>query len=735
MPTTIKLNFFWNTNNSIIGYQLSFQHGIQLIKNESVTINILDKVFKYGKDKTLINIQLFGTNLKETNVHKFFVYYGDNKAYVQLKYLSDVSYEIIFNGKNINKLNLLEKESTELDTMGNNKLKRLILINYSDVNLFINNIGYNLLDIIRLNCSDKISNSYQLTELDYRKKEYIVKPIEDKKEFDVEFFKNKKDKLLSFESHLNILFKSNDEEYDIIMENIVNLFSDITNHQILNMNGTKEYLNDLFNNNSFLNEELFYNYCLCVFFLKNGNDFNKNNRHVVKAFINKINEFIIKLIIPLKNIAVYEKIKVINSLFLTYYNFKSIEEINSLKLKLVVVQNKESNSIIDKVMNFFENFIQGLDYNSIIFHNLLLLDSGVGYFKNEMVYTYDLTNLEMVKYHLKMTLPEIIIFYHYECDEMAFTSPEFGGICINEFHLLANISADLTYLDYNANSLLFINEDIKDEIAMNIVIDMFHESFGHTKFSLSSNGIESPKKIVNEQNKIIKLKYVGDFVENDNNSEYILTSNNQKGDSGHFFELCYGKYENVLILKLLRDMKNKGKLIQRPDLFTNSINKLKEYVILRKTLEKKNIILNFNRVISIEQEIEVMKNIIKKKENVIKIILEKKTKRDNFNDKKQMSNSNAKGMKNKDIKKENKKEINDNYEKKTINELLDLLSHEEVFNIIMKRVRKKYGFKFDPLFMSKVRGELKKLKPNSKDYQDLSFLVFHSQKKLNKIDK
>ena len=732
MPATIKLNFFGNTNNTIIGYQLSFQNGIQFFKNESVTFNIPDNVFKYGKDKTLINIQLFGTNLKEKKVHKFFVHYGDNKAYVQLKYLSDISYEIIFNGNHINKLNLSEKEFTELDTMGNNKLKRLILINYSDSYLFINNNGYNLLDIIRLNCTDVISNSYQLIELDYSKKEYIVKPIEDKKKFDVEFFKKKKDKILSFEGQLNILFKSNDEEYDLIKENIVNRFSDIINHEKLYMNGSEEYLNELFNNNLFLNEELFYNYFLCNFFLKNGNDFNKTNRNVVKAFINKINEFIIKLIIPLKNIEVYEKIKVINSLFLIYYDFKSIEEINSLKLKLVVVQNKESNSIIDKVMNFFENFIQGLDYNSLIFHNLLLLDSGFGYFKNEMVYTFDLTNLEKVKYHLKMILPKIIIFYHYECDEIAFTSPEFGGICINEFHLLTNISADLTYLDYNGNSLLFINEDIKDEIAMNLVIDMFHESFGHNKFSLSSNGINSPKKIMNAQNKIIKLKYVGDFVENDNNSEYILTSNNQKGDSGHFFELCYGKYENILILKLLRDMKNKGKLIQRPDLFTNSINKLKDYAILRKILEKKNVFLNFDGIISIEQELEAMKNIIKKKGNVIKIILGKKTKRDNFKDKKEMANPNTKGMKNKELKKENKKEKNGNYERKTVNELLDLLLYEEVFNIIKERVMKKYGFKFDPLFMRKVRGELKKLKPNSKDYQDILFLILQDQKRLKK---
>ena len=45
---------------------------------------------------------------------------------------------------------------------------------------------------------------------------------------------------------------------------------------------------------------------------------------------------------------------------------------------------------------------------------------------------------------------------------------------------------------------------------------------------------------------------------------------------------------------------------------------------------------------------------------------------------------------------------------------------------------KKYGFKFDPLFMRKVGGELKKLKPNSKDYQDILFLILQDQKRLKK---
>ena len=338
----------------------------------------------------------------------------------------------------------------------------------------------------------------------------------------------------------------------------------------------------------------------------------------------------------------------------------------------------------------------------------------------------------MIKNHLKTILPKIIIFYHYNCDEIAFTSSDFGGICINEFYLFKNISADLTYLDYNANSMLFINEDIKDEIAMNIVLDMFHESFGHNKFSLSSNGIDSPKKIVNAQNKKIQLKYVEEFVENDNNSEYILTSNNKNGDSGHFLELCFGKHEDKLILKLLKNMKNKGKLINRPDLFTDSINKLKEYVILRTTAEKKNIKLNCVKELSIEEEMEEIKKLIKRKENIIRVTLGRKTKRDFANYKESLNNSNTKGMKNKEIKKEKIKEMINNYENQTINELLFILPYEEVFNIVKERVRKKYGFQFDSLFMRKVKTELKKLTPNDKDYQDLSFLTFRNTKKLSK---
>ena len=111
---------------------------------------------------------------------------------------------------------------------------------------------------------------------------------------------------------------------------------------------------------------------------------------------------------------------------------------------------------------------------------------------------------------------------------------EFGGVCINETNLLKNKKFIKTekYINYHFDTSL--KEEEKDDIAMDIVIYLIHEVFGHKKFAFSENGINSPKKVVNSNNKIIGLKYKGGLIENDKENEYILESNNEKGDSGHF---------------------------------------------------------------------------------------------------------------------------------------------------------------------------------------------------------
>ena len=58
-------------------------------------------------------------------------------------------------------------------------------------------------------------------------------------------------------------------------------------------------------------------------------------------------------------------------------------------------------------------------------------------------------------------------------------------------------------------------------------------------------------------------------------------------------------------------MKNKGKLIKRPDLFNNSSKILYNYVSFRKQIEENKIKFNCEYEISIEEEINQMNNIIK----------------------------------------------------------------------------------------------------------------------------
>ena len=102
------------------------------------------------------------------------------------------------------------------------------------------------------------------------------------------------------------------------------------------------------------------------------------------------------------------------------------------------------------------------------------------------------------------------------------------------------------------------------------------------------------------------MKYELKFKRNDENSEYILTTNERKGDSGHFLELCYNKFNNKLIMKHLITMKNKGKLVKRADLFNKSQELIEKYVTLRKIAEEKEMSFNFNDTTSIEDEISEM---------------------------------------------------------------------------------------------------------------------------------
>ena len=97
---------------------------------------------------------------------------------------------------------------------------------------------------------------------------------------------------------------------------------------------------------------------------------------------------------------------------------------------------------MDKVYQFYQAFFNGLTEDSNIFFYLLQLNSGIGFFRKQKVYTFDLTTVEMVKNHLNELFPKFLTIYDYnnsrERSYEAFCSQQTGGIAIDQNYLIPN---------------------------------------------------------------------------------------------------------------------------------------------------------------------------------------------------------------------------------------------------------------------------------------------------------
>ena len=349
----------------------------------------------------------------------------------------------------------------------------------------------------------------------------------------------------------------------------------------------------------------------------------------------------------------------------------------------------------------------------------------------------------MIKSHLKRVFPKVIILCYIKNGEESMTESEFGGIIVNEFYI-----TKFKNLDYNSSKLSKITEAQKNDIAMNFFLYFIHEVSSHNKYAISEDGKNSPQKIFNKNKKIMTLRHKNDNDPNDNNNEYILTSDNNKGDSGHFLELGYGKYKNELIIDILRKMENKGKLINYPELFTDDGKKLNEYVSLRKQLEENKINFDFNTELTIYQEIEQMKkelDNIKIKNNKIENLINdnideinqdksfSKRKRnrdkkdiegDNGNIKNQMKKYEPNYLRSINImeKKDKKEDEILNIEEEPL-EKDDFFDREKRLKIARRRVVEKFKFNLGPNLKTLLKEKIKEVDLNDPYYSDLALLL------------
>jgi len=759
MLPSLDLHFFHFFETKVTKLKLSFRGFEEDIEKDKMSFSIPDIAFKHGKDKATIHISLYDDEGNSED-YKFYVYYGKNSAYVETDCLSTNVYELILrNLKNV-QIKSFEKDFSELDDLGNKCRQRLTLINYMMSNIQINGHAYNLSNIILQNMSENISPFNQISVLDLEKRLFIIQPIRDKSEYDITFLKDNKEFLLTFENQLNEFFDSTD--YKKVGNDLFNTFKDIKTHKSLDLNRDKDYLNNIFDNNKFLDLDLFWNYSLCIFFLDSFSieALHKNGK-IIKEIIKKIKN--IKTYLKrIKDLPLYEKARTIYSIFTIFFmkgnSLIDSDEIKNLNLRICLTDKKGKDSIMDRSYQMYNEFVNNLSEDSAIFPYLLNLDGGSGFYKNEIVYTFDLKNLDMIKTHLNQVYPKVIIFCYVKDGEEAITESEFGGIIINDYYI-----TDIKKLNYNSAKLRKMTEEQKNDIAVNIFLKKIHEASGHKKYALSEEEYNSPIKIVNKNKDIITLKHENDYVEGDNKCEYILRSsiNDKKGDSGHYLELCYGKYKKELIISILRKMKDKGNLINYPKLFTDDGKTLYNYVSLRKQIEENGIKFISKNKTPIEDEIKQMTTSLnnKIKNNKIEILKEENSKP---NEPKEIKFLNqGKRKREEDKKADNKiednkvgedkkgdntqsksKQYTPNYLKATNNNSKIEETKKEIIldedkqesdrqyksridraGKVLKRVSKRFNIEINCLMKSKLKKILMELDRNDEDFLDIGFLI------------
>ena len=158
--------------------------------------------------------------------------------------------------KNV-KITVFGKEFKELDNLGNKDRERLTLINYYCGNIRINGRDIDLTSIVSQNSIESEITFNQISILDFENNKYIIQPIKEKSEYNVNFLEVNKALVLNFENNFNNFLNSDIWNYKNFGEEIKKKYQIIKNHGSLDLNRDDNYLNEIFNKNKFLNLDFF----------------------------------------------------------------------------------------------------------------------------------------------------------------------------------------------------------------------------------------------------------------------------------------------------------------------------------------------------------------------------------------------------------------------------------------------------------------------------------------------
>lgn len=84
MKSSIELNFYYFYSKCITEFKLPFRETVEKIELKEYKFDLPEDLFKYKKEKSVLSIKLYSDY--EEYEFLFFVYKGENHAYIQLDY-------------------------------------------------------------------------------------------------------------------------------------------------------------------------------------------------------------------------------------------------------------------------------------------------------------------------------------------------------------------------------------------------------------------------------------------------------------------------------------------------------------------------------------------------------------------------------------------------------------------------------------------------------------------------
>ena len=603
---------------------------------ETSEIMIPNKLFEPLKEKKLLEFQLI---IKEDSKmegespfppYHFYTYFGINKAYCFIEHIGRVTFDICCLDEKI-KISNRGINLDEFNYLENDTRARIILIN-APITVSINE-RKDLYSFIPFSMDNTIS-SVQIAFFDSSEKDYSIKAISKDEINDeisiIKVLRENKEVLNKFPDDLEAALIKGKPQDDEIYKNLIGPI-DLDRIEN-NFSKRKDVLKKAFDDEELY--DLYYKYilwyfCDLKFFPRNEKE--EDCSYKISILYKYIKEFYEKYKND-KDLLTYQRILLFHSnaiFFLTlndeekyknselqYINIKNFKEQKDKEQKGGVQKDKEQidkeqegNSVFNLSFQFIDNFIEQLNSKSALFYPLLLLDGGLYYHGDDSLYGFDFQSCEIIKKHLKELVPDVFFIYKYESlnKEKGFNFKGLSTIFINKLTVLDNYEGDPQSKDSNIK--------VVKHYAMKTSKVIMHECFGHNKLLYGqSNAIDSPRNFFNKEKKLITMipkseKNLYDINEN----YFFINKEKYVGEGGNFFEYFFGIYEDDMVIDLIHEISDVGKLIDNIKYFVSeNLDVLRKYIICHYILQKNKIKYALNENNSLEQDINEMEIILKK---------------------------------------------------------------------------------------------------------------------------